>query len=761
MDELYEKYLNERLKSIFKNVDGKEPSFNTNDLGYYRDRNGKSWYRDDSAKIIEERIDYHDKYGLKDKFGIEILPPIYDEIKWIDDILRVMIQKGHIKEYNYVTASGKEITKNSYEYLDKFSEGFAPAMRDGKTLYIDENGKEYCRGKFDELFPFTNGFAIVKKGDKYNYIDKNMSLVCSEWYDQVIPFSEGFAMVANEVPKEKERSTVYGWWVIDSTGKKIGEMHRGYKWDRREGITFNEGYATIHGTDGYYYYIGKDGKIAFNQGFGYAREFFDGKARVGRKWTGYSYDDEILLADGRVVKDRDLVNFDSLNFPQKIYLDGEPFTDSLVDHRKPRRFIRVEKEYDEYVYRKGTSIALGTTNFYDTVEKKLALNEWFVKSYGWSESSRIVLIEGNNGKYNFFDRDTGNLAFNEWLDRASTNDYIVQRGKKYNLFNQVTGQLVDKEWFDYIESINFTHNYMVKRDGLWNLMDSKGNFVFEQWSMTPIKEENIREPYSPNFIIMHKSLLPDFRYHESLPHTSQLFCTTKDLNGYDVKRTLSEYICSKGDDTFEIDYEPVVIYDDNNVLCVRKDNKDTYKREAELCLFNRKDKSYRRLGSISDVRFLKNMIFDSKNQKVTMVYDGKVLDITDYYKKNLIGKETMSIKENLKILSKEEFAEKMKASNAKREVMDSIDKIYESLENLREIEKRKGNPPKLENIQSIIVYRNGHKVINPVYIENGLLPYIDFSGISLEGVEIPEGLDLSNTNIELPKEETEEHHNRK
>lgn len=739
IDDLYKKYVDERIKDIFKNTDTIAPNFDMKELIGFNSKSPYEYFSEyDFAKVIKTK---DGSKGLLNKFGFYIAQPIYEEIEIMSDGKIKVFSKNGDNKYYYLSENGEELFKDGFDDIGEFHDGFAPVKKNGVWFYIDEEGNNYFKGEFDETFEFRNGFAIVKKGEKYNFVNTKMKLVCDEWYDRVTKFSEGYAIVG-KLEKKKGYRSIYGCHVIDSSGRRIGDKHIG---ECYEG--FENGYAIIRGEDSLYYYIKKDGKIAFGQGFCEADSFKNGMAFVypnNKGWSdtyrrGYLFEDGRILAPDKFIELEKLDDEDNENF----YLDDN----AERDIRNRYRFIAIKKPAN-YTY-KGSKIHwLNHSNYYDIVEKKVVLHEWFSERH--RESDPVEIIEGNDGKFNFFNKKTGELAFSEWLDKVEEYKYIVRRDKKYNVYNRYEGKLASEIWFDYVEEIFNTNYYMVRLNRLWNIIDSDGNYLFNQWSSTPIDIDGIYSPSSPNFVTLKKSILPDYRFHDAMPYNRRLFCITKDLNNYTVIHNMSKsnYTCYNGDDSFEIDYEPVVIYDSNNVLCVRKDNKDAYKREGELCLFNRINRLYRRLGSISDVRFLKNMIFDSKNQRVYMVYDGEVLDISEYYKNNLVGKAQMYIRNNVHILSKEEFKEKFD------EIKDIISKNVKQGHNLTEffkevanqlgeIAKKEGVLPKTDLGEYLLAAYGDNLEIRKEIIDSGLLKYIDLSSFNFDN----DGVDFSDVPV--------------
>lgn len=86
---------------------------------------------------------------------------------------------------------------------------------DGKFNLITANGKLLSNEWFDWIDYFHDGFAFVKRAyDKYNYIDKNGKLLSNEWFKYAYDFNNGFAEV---------KRTNGEWNFIDKNGKILSK----------------------------------------------------------------------------------------------------------------------------------------------------------------------------------------------------------------------------------------------------------------------------------------------------------------------------------------------------------------------------------------------------------------------------------------------------------------------------------------------------------------------------------------------------------
>ena len=86
-------------------------------------------------------------------------------------------------------------------------------VTDGKFNLITANGKLLSEQWYEWIDYFHDGFAKVQRTyEKYNYIDKNGKILSKEWFKYAHDFKEGFAEV---------HRTNGEWAKIDKTGKIV------------------------------------------------------------------------------------------------------------------------------------------------------------------------------------------------------------------------------------------------------------------------------------------------------------------------------------------------------------------------------------------------------------------------------------------------------------------------------------------------------------------------------------------------------------
>ena len=92
------------------------------------------------------------------------------------------VQRVTDRKYNLITADGKLLSEQWYEWIDYFQDGFAIVERgEFEYNYIDKQGKLLSNEWFKSASYFYNGFAEVHRTNgEWAKIDKNGKIVISE-----------------------------------------------------------------------------------------------------------------------------------------------------------------------------------------------------------------------------------------------------------------------------------------------------------------------------------------------------------------------------------------------------------------------------------------------------------------------------------------------------------------------------------------------------------------------------------------------------
>ena len=151
-----------------------------------------------------------DKYGFIDDNGNVVIDPQFDAaLDFSEGLCAVKAgdRLGYINKHgDFVILIETNNTK-----INRFVEGRAEIVRDGKYGFIDTLGQEIIPCIYDAVSDFTNGFTIVKSKGKYGVINDNGDVVVDvRWNYLRDPVFE--------VP-EKENN--WGWVVTDSINGRV------------------------------------------------------------------------------------------------------------------------------------------------------------------------------------------------------------------------------------------------------------------------------------------------------------------------------------------------------------------------------------------------------------------------------------------------------------------------------------------------------------------------------------------------------------
>ena len=527
---------------------------------------------------------------------------------------------------------------------------------------------------------------------------------------------------------------------------------------------FSEGFAVVKYSDGKYGYIDINGepllgKVRFDD----ASDFFNGYGRIvigNGKQTKYNYIDKTgkLLSkkwydcvfpfyEGRgIVIQNDKYGFIDTegNLIGGWYNEASRYVDGIACVRIGDRFTYIDKNgnpikkdlwfSEASAFTNGRALVKQISGLYNFIDCKgnLLSNEGY--TYVHKPIENYTLVGNRLGKYGLVDANCNLVG--EWYEDVATeapNLYLIRKKRKknkivYNFFDASTGQLLLDEWKD--------NRPYIERAGI-------------------------------NYLLI---------YYGSL-----VLFFDKYLDGYNVKKKLTGYQCSKDNDKFTIKYEPVKIIGKKYVLCCSSSRKN-----MDYYLFDRENNSYKRLGKLTDMYYTENFIRDysTHEEKYYFTYNGEMYDITGYYKKYLKDNKIIEIKKGVEILSKDDFfikkeelirneyhddeknkreeqekrtkeEENIKLAEIKKQneasdverqekYNEALKELKEAIDRLEQLEQTKHETIRIP-VKDIFIDVGSHKEINPLYLEIGL-KHIDLKGVSFDGVKIA-GIDFRGCNI--------------
>lgn len=143
------------------------------------EENGKYGYIDRQNKVvIAHRYDWADLFdeglalvkagewfGLINKSGEEIFPPVYEDIRWYSEngVVVVCDQEGR---WSLRSRGNEPVGENTFDFIDEFEQDLASVRVDGKCGYINRQGEVLIPLLYDEAYSFSeSGLArVVKNG---------------------------------------------------------------------------------------------------------------------------------------------------------------------------------------------------------------------------------------------------------------------------------------------------------------------------------------------------------------------------------------------------------------------------------------------------------------------------------------------------------------------------------------------------------------------------------------------------------------------
>ena len=335
--------------------------------------------------------------------------------------------------------------------------------------------------------------------------------------------------------------------------------------------------------------------------------------------------------------------------------------------------------------------------------------------------------------------------------------YYRKDGKEYYSYVDTNFKRITLKWFAY--AYDFTYGYAVVGLGeKFNVIDIDGNLILKK---NVAKSSDIR--ITPCFI----------------ETPNELIGIRKNYGEYKVRKKAFQngYVCRNSKDKFETSLVPLRIYDSRFLLGTN---------EKKAYLFDRVKDEYIDLGIGVNVYYSEkdNIIINYKENIAYMIYNQTLIDISRYYKDNLIYRKKFSFKkEKIEIMSYDDFyshnleeidqifkglVEEEKERKEKEKKEKELNEILEAkrqkeIKEKERLERRKqqllqfqelANAIKQDtnekdeaeraSINDIFIEVDDHLEFNPTLID--MLMFIDFTSFSCDNVKMS-GIDFRGCNI--------------
>ena len=397
-----------------------------------------------------------------------------------------------------------------------------------------------------------------------------------------------------------------------------------------------------------------------------------------------------------------------------------------------------------------------------------------------NNESFVLAYNTKRGFYSIIDIDTGKELYGRLYEPP-----FVDFDRSVVIDEDRYGDQVEYCYTVYSWNIAIAcskRDYVMLRDvaARTNLLCKSGELVFKEWQKGKSCIELFKKYgyVNNNGKFMHYN--PDTGGYDRIDPDGTIHPCVPDYGELNVERTLFGYKCQyKKEEPFKLKYQPIKSYGIRYTLCLNKD---------KLILYDYYGDEYIELGSASDIDYNDNFIFDNGNNKVYLMYEPSMLDITLYYNKHIKGAIEITINSGLtEILSKEEFfyknafdidkqleedrkkirenrrkeeeefaqkkaeqdlldakeAEKKKLEHLEKREKKALDELSRVLMKLSELSKERPITKKIE-FEHILEPVGDHLEFAPGIV--GALRYIDLTLVSFDNV-LMSGIDFSGCNI--------------
>ncbi len=271
------------------------------------------------------------------------------------------------------------------------------------------------------------------------------------------------------------------------------------------------------------------------------------------------------------------------------------------------------------------------------------LDDGYFSDLSLVHNDRYILAN-QDGNYKIYDKK-GNKVIDTDFTRVipyrfpqGNGCYFKGMGTDHKecLFDE-KGNVFSRKSYDHIDLIDADYA-QVYDDKEYKIIDKDGNVV----------HNNKDKPYN-NLKRFNNVFLDGDKRTIVVPDSK--------LKNAGVTKQLFGYSYNNGHELVRIKYEPVMLYGDFQALCLSN--------EKELYLYNMIDNSYTTIGYITNIRyndhFIESKGFIGSEGTIYFPYKEQLLDITEYYNKNLKDKKNICINEDIgEVLSKNEFVERNK-----------------------------------------------------------------------------------------------------
>lgn len=163
------------------------------------------------------------KYGLIDRRGRFVIPPVYDELNEPTEDLFLVAQNDR---YGFVNKKGETIVTLKYTDALPFQQGMAAVALDSNWFFIDKTGKQAFIVRFRNVSSFADSLcAATTDGNLWGYIDMTGNFVIQPLYESAEDFSNGFGIISKREKDPRNKGMYISQrYRIDKNGKVLEKL---------------------------------------------------------------------------------------------------------------------------------------------------------------------------------------------------------------------------------------------------------------------------------------------------------------------------------------------------------------------------------------------------------------------------------------------------------------------------------------------------------------------------------------------------------
>ena len=223
-----------------------------------------SSFKDGYAKVRKDGY-----YGLINKSGEELIPPIYDHLGDLEGN-QVLFHRDQRQTAYHKQDSALRFPR-SYTNIYEEKQGLVRVQDKQGFNLIDLKGRELSSTWLKDCHSPSEGLVAVKNAEGWGFWDTTGKVVIPHLFEKVHSFEKGVAIV--------KRGKL--WYLIDKTGNFLGKGGYKFLWPFADGLAS----ATLpNGKSGY---INRSGEVAIPFQYKVGYTFKDGLAPACKRYGRY------------------------------------------------------------------------------------------------------------------------------------------------------------------------------------------------------------------------------------------------------------------------------------------------------------------------------------------------------------------------------------------------------------------------------------------------------------------------------------------